>query len=208
MHGIVLDIVHRRRPRPSAPDPPPGRITLDWIPCGSATQGGHRGVAQLGRAQSSGGWGRQFESDHPDHIGVNVKLTTNQKGVIAEMAVVKRAVEKGWVPSLTVEGQRYDMILDDGNKTYRVQVKHADGKPQESEGSVVIHMTSSGGRYGTRRTYTENEIDALLVYMPSTDKVYWLSSEVFQGREGITLRLVETKNNQRKGVNFAEDYEW
>ena len=47
-------------------------------------------------------------------------------------------------------------------------------------------------------------IDIVAIYCPNTNKVYYCNPKEFG--EGITLRVEPSKNNQSKGVFFAENY--
>ncbi len=135
-----------------------------------------------------------------------MKYTTDQKGEIAELKVALRASEKGWVASRTVKGARYDFVLDDGERLHRAQVKYCDGKSNNSDGSVVVHL---GRQYRNKRqAYNTKEVDALIVYLPKTDGLYWFTSEFFDGRESFTLRFQDSKNGQLKNTTNAMDHAW
>lgn len=142
-------------------------------------------------------------------------MNTNQKGEIAELKVQLRATEKGWVTSRTVEGARYDLILDDGKKLYRAQVKYAGGKTNHSEGSAVVSLRRAAGddrnlkcRRRKMRVYTSDEVDVVLAYLPQVDKVCWLDPELFNGKPAVSLRYQPPKNGQKKGLHFVEDHAW
>ena len=126
------------------------------------------------------------------------------------MDVARRAIEKGWTPSFTVEGERYDMILDDGSRLYRVQVKYADGKARQ-DGSVTVKLSSTGwdGHTKSKRiSYTSEEVDAFLVYVPKTEDICWLGPELFANRASTTLRYEPPKNNQTKNILLVKDLKW
>jgi len=146
-----------------------------------------------------------------------MELTSNSKGEIAELKVQLRAAEKGWVASRTVEGARYDLVLDDGKKLYRAQVKYAGAKGSHSEGSATVYLTRSegddrnkNGKYRRRKTrrYNSKEVDAILVYLPQIDKVCWLGPELFSEKPALALRYESPKNGQKKGIHLAEEYIW
>jgi PD-(D/E)XK nuclease superfamily protein len=58
------------------------------------------------------------------------------------------------------------------------------------------------------RTYTAQEVDAFAAYSLDHDCCYFLPFEEFAGRRNIQLRLSPSRNNQRKGINWAEKYEF
>ena len=55
--------------------------------------------------------------------------------------------------------------------------------------------------------YTVETIDWLAVYEPVTGCCYYLpSTELGMGRCELQLRLTAPRNNQRRGIRYAEDY--
>ena len=70
------------------------------------------------------------------------ELTTNQKGAIAEWAVIREAVERGIdVYRPLTEGGRTDFILGIGRTLVRVQCKWA----VRSGDVIVVRLHSSSG---------------------------------------------------------------
>src|SRR5438309_2267143 len=69
------------------------------------------------------------------------RLATNLLGEFAVAKVFLRAIEKGWTVSRPMMECRYDLILDDGLRLYRVQVKYAGGKtPKQVSGVVPVGL--------------------------------------------------------------------
>lgn len=132
---------------------------------------------------------------------------TYQKGEIAFLRCALRAVEKGMVVSRPTVDTRYDAILDTGKKLLRVQVKYADGKSTHAAGSVVVGLKKTNRR-GETKSYTKDEIDALLVFVPKIDAVLMFAPKDFHGKNEITVRLEPPKNNQKKSVKLAETFRW
>jgi hypothetical protein len=134
-------------------------------------------------------------------------LTTNQKGAIAEAAIVNEAVRLGigvWRPF--ADHERYDVILDVGAQLLRVQCKYA---PRRGEVVVIRLRTARRTSSGMLRTlYSSGEIDAFAAYCPETDRCYFLPLADCIGRFEVCLRLTSTLNNQRNRVNWARDYEF
>jgi hypothetical protein len=138
---------------------------------------------------------------------VKVMHSTHQKGELAHLKVMLRAIEKGYVLSKPLIDSRYDFILDDNQKLERVQVKYASGKAPHSEGSVKITLKSWAGRKLSRR-YSIIEVDVLLVYIPQIDEVLRFEAKTFCERESLTVRIKPAKNGQTKGVLNARDFIW
>jgi hypothetical protein len=137
--------------------------------------------------------------------------TTTMKGEIACTKVELRAFEKGFVISKPIIECRYDRIVDDGKRLYKVQVKYADGKHTGATGSSVVGLARRKGRRSSKAgpyyCYNE-EIDAVLVYVPSIDKICWFGPESFRGKTSISIRTQPAANGQTKGCVMATDYEW
>ena len=133
-------------------------------------------------------------------------LTTDQKGAIAESAIVHAAIKLGvGVFKPLLDGERYDLIFDLRPRLIRVQCKWA-----MRNGEVIIVRCYSARRTAgglVSRRYTQNEIDAFAAYCADTDRCYYLPIEAFP-RRAIQLRLAPTRNNRALGVNWARDYEF
>lgn len=136
-------------------------------------------------------------------------LSTNLKGEIAELNVQLRATEKGIIVSRPTTDARYDLIIDDNGTLKRVQVKYSDHGQRQSKGSVRVMLErKSQSKTAEARRYTEDEIDALMVYIPSLNKVLWFDKEMYSGKSAIMVRTAEAKNGQTKGTFWWEDFVW
>ena len=133
-------------------------------------------------------------------------LTTNQKGAIAETAIVHAAARLGIdVYRPTFEGGRYDFIFDLG-ELVRVQCKWA---ARYDEVLIVRCCSARRTRHGiVSRPYTPEEIDAFAAYCLELDRCYFLPVTSFPHRRAIQLRLAPARNNQRTGVHWARDFEF
>ncbi len=133
-------------------------------------------------------------------------LTTDQKGVIAELEVAREAAELGigvWAPH-TIE--RCDLIFDLRPHLLRVQCKWS-----RQNGDVIVVRCCSNRRNRdglVRRSYSAGEIDAFAAYCPDTGRCYFLPIAGFGHRSAIQLRVGPTRNNQAAGVNWAGDFEF
>jgi hypothetical protein len=134
-------------------------------------------------------------------------VTTDQKGAIAETAIGHAAVKLGiefYRP--IAEGERYDLIFNLGACLLRVQCKWA----RRREGVVAVRC------YSCRRTavgicrrgYTAHEIDAIAAYCPDTDRCYLLPAKLVEGRNELWLRLDPTRNGQKLGIRWADEYDF
>jgi hypothetical protein len=133
-------------------------------------------------------------------------MTTDQKGAIAEAAITLEALKLGVeVYRPVAEGGRFDMILLVGRRLVRVQCKWAT-----RHGELVLVRCYSNRRARTglvRRLYTAQEIDAFAAYCLELDRCFFMPIERFPTHE-IRLRLSAPRNNQRRGINWADDYDF
>ena len=136
-----------------------------------------------------------------------MELSTNQKGAIAEAQVMAEAVRLGFeVARPLVEGRRYDLVIDTGQRLWRVQCKWA---PRRGDVLVVRSRTSRYTPNGyVRTTYTAAEIDAVAVYSPDTERCYLLPIAMLDGKGHTHLRLAPARNNQSVGLLWAADYDF
>ena len=131
-----------------------------------------------------------------------------RKAETARVKVEARALELGVICSRpSVEGTRYDCVLDIEGKLYRAQIKYCNCLSAHSSGAITVRLRSNVGQ-GAARCYTKDEVDALLVYIPSIDKICFFPQEVFCGKTGINIRLEPTRNGQKKGCLLAQDFFW
>jgi PD-(D/E)XK endonuclease len=135
-----------------------------------------------------------------------MQLTTDQKGAIAETAIVHAAVKLGVGVAKPVVDERYDLIFDLGERLWRVQCKWA----RRYGGIVVVRCYSArrGPDGLLRRRYTAREIDAYAAYCPDLETCYFLPFELFADRTQLHLRIAPARNNQFSGIHFAEKFEF
>ena len=135
-----------------------------------------------------------------------VELTTNQKGMVAETAIIHEAVKLGIIVSRPIDDARYDLILDLPTGLMRVQ---CEWTPRIADVVVVRSYSNRRAREGLRRrVYTREEVDAIAAYCPDNGCSYLLPAALFCGRTQIYLRLEPSRNNQSVGIHWASDYEF
>ncbi len=134
-------------------------------------------------------------------------LSTDQKGSIAETAIIHAAVKLGIDVYAPVNGgTRCDMIFDLAGQLTRVQCKWA---ARCGDVLIVRCYRSRRTRAGMlSRTYTSDEIDAFAVYSMELDRCYFLPFDRFPGQRNIQLRLAPSRNNQQIGINWAKAFEF
>jgi len=128
---------------------------------------------------------------------------TCKTGDISEQKVKLKLVEEGYTVSEPINsGSRYDLIADDGNSLYRVQVKTAYNEDE----STSIFSCCSNPQSGKKTVpYTEDEVDVYCCYSPKYESIYWIPFNE-AAKTSMTLRHVKTPNGQVKNINWSEDY--
>jgi PD-(D/E)XK endonuclease len=136
----------------------------------------------------------------------SVVLTTDQKGAIAESAIVHAAITLGIGVSRPTAPERYDLIFDLRPALVRVQCKWAVRRAA----SISIRCCSSRrGRDGIlKRSYSASEIDAYAAFCAELGLCYFLPVDRFANQREITLRLAPALNSQRQLINWARDFEF
>ena len=129
-------------------------------------------------------------------------MTTLQKGKLAEALVMAEAIRRGLIVSVPFqEDCSYDLVLDDGERLSRVQVKYT-----ESDGNVIKVSCQSCNNWQTKN-YDESIIDALICYDATSGLFLCLGAELFQQRQ-VNFRISAPVNGQVARIRFATDYLW
>ncbi len=131
------------------------------------------------------------------------KRDTKTMGDISELRVMTKLIELGYRVALPYgENHRYDIVADDGEKLFRVQVK--TGKLRNG----VIRYACSTSHYHrgeSSRPYF-GQIDLLGVFCPGTDAVYLLPADELTATVAH-LRVDPTKNGMKKTIRWAHQFE-
>ncbi|MEX0850697.1 MAG: group I intron-associated PD-(D/E)XK endonuclease [Gaiellaceae bacterium] len=134
-------------------------------------------------------------------------LTTDQKGAVAELAIAHAAAVLGvGVFRPLTDGERYDLIFDLRPRLIRVQCKTAVLK-----GSVLAVPFYSARRCRdgfVKKFYSASEIDAVAAYNVDLDRCFFIPFDETRRRAYLQLRLDPCRNNQRIGINWAEDFDF
>jgi hypothetical protein len=124
------------------------------------------------------------------------------KGEVAVAKCLFRAAQLGMILGRPYAEVRYDAFLDTGKAVLRAQVKYID-TADVARGLVVVPLKKEKGR-----TYTADEIDVVLAYVPEIDRILWIGPELFSGKQSLCFRFIAARNNNRKLVRSAADYLW
>jgi hypothetical protein len=101
---------------------------------------------------------------------------------------------------------RYDLVIDDGKRLARVQCKTG----RLREGAVRFKTSSSYAHHAnprfTHRDYLQ-EVDFFAVYCAATSGAYLIPIDEIPLRHLAALRVQPARNNQRRRIRLASDYE-
>ena len=134
-----------------------------------------------------------------------MELSTDQKGAIAESAIVHAAIKLGiGVFKPVTDGHRYDLVFDLAPRLVRVQCKWAP----LYRNVVVVRLYSSRRTASglSRRRYTAGEVDAIALYCQELDRCFYVPMESVDGHHELSLRIEPCRNNQAEGVNWADEF--
>jgi hypothetical protein len=136
----------------------------------------------------------------------SVRRDTKSIGDRSEAMVLAALVRNGYRCSIPFgENHRYDILADNGERIYRIQVKTG----RYRNGVVSVNCCSShqhrrNGPTSTRPYF--GEVDFIGFYCPWNQKVYLLPECEFV-RSTAHLRILPTANRQNKMIRWAAEFE-
>lgn len=123
-------------------------------------------------------------------------MLNNRVGDIAEMKFQLQAALRGFAISKPFGGSsRYDYILDNGTRLFRVQVKSCLSR-RKSRAKIAYQVTT---RTSSDKPYTEKDIDVLVAYSFEADCWWIIPVSEINGRVSMVFSevgdLVKYKNS-------------
>ena len=104
------------------------------------------------------------------------------------------------------ENTRYDLVIDDGSQLSRVQCKTG----RLRSGAVTFNVCSTYAHHPNprvvRRDY-HGQVDFFAVYCPDNRRAYLIPITELPLRKQGRLRVDPPRNNQRRRIRFAADFE-
>lgn len=149
----------------------------------------HQRMAKAGRASSKARRAKAYRatarrSALHSLLGQH-KPTRAQRARTSEAAVLVRLAVVGWeVYGSPFDGDKFDWIVNTGDRLVRIQVKTT--RLNKAAGSPFIQLRCSEGR-GKSRKYREGEFDFIVGYDLFTDTAYVWSWEEVKGRAAISV---------------------
>lgn len=128
-------------------------------------------------------------------------MQTGEKGNPSEAKILAAFVAAGYLVSVPFgAGHKYDFVVDDSNRLFRVQCKTGRVK----NGVLIFNAYSQSGNGAIKMDY-RGLADLSAVLNPEDDKVYLVPVDEV-GVTSVTLRFVPTLNKQTNGIRWAEFY--
>ena len=132
-----------------------------------------------------------------------------KKGTVSEAYFIAKCLDNDWtVADVVGDCERYDCILDKGERLERVQIKTGRmyyGAIYFPTSSSTYHVPDNCNTKHARHNY-RGQIDAFGVYSPELNKCYLIPVEEV-GTSQACLRVDPPKNGQSKAVRWAKDFE-
>lgn len=128
---------------------------------------------------------------------------TTFKGDIAELMAAAELVRRGYVVSRPLtNGAAYDLLVDDGHRILRAQVKRAS---RRANGSLRVSLQSSKYHRGRRSVGYLGRIDVLIAVDCDRGAFFVIAGPDLAGTE-VSLRDSAALNSQTSGIRKAADY--
>jgi hypothetical protein len=128
-------------------------------------------------------------------------MQTGERGNLSEARVLAALVDAGYFVSVPFgSGHKYDFVIDDTVRLFRVQCKTGRVK----NGVLLFNAYSQSGNGSVKMNY-RGLADLFAVLNPESDKVYLIPVDEV-GVTDVSLRLSPTLNRQTQGVRWAEFY--
>lgn len=128
-------------------------------------------------------------------------MQTGERGNLSEARVLAALVNAGYFVSIPFgSGHKYDFVIDDTVRLFRVQCKTGRVK----NGVLLFNAYSQSGNGSVKMNY-RGLADLFAVLNPESDKVYLIPVDDV-GVTVVSLRLNPPGNKQVQGIRWAESY--
>lgn len=143
--------------------------------------------------------------ERPEVFRIGRRRVWNPKaiGEASEAAVVYHLTRAGYDLAKPLgDNARYDLLIEDGDRFLRVQVK--TGRLR-SDGSILFPTCSSQAHRGRGYQAYHGQCELFAVFCPETDETYLVPVDA-AGMRSCSLRVRPTGNRQARRVRWAADY--
>ena len=129
---------------------------------------------------------------------------TKNKGDLGVAKATADLIEQGFmVMTPCTEHAPFDLVAYKDKKFFRVQVKYRE---LSKTGTVEVKFASNwADKYGVHtKNMDKTEVDIICVYCPQTRTCYYFNPSLYASN--VTIRLMEAKNKQKKGIINGKDF--
>ena len=138
----------------------------------------------------------------------NMTNTKHRQGTVSELLAASYFVQKGCIVSSPIDRHgEYDLVVDDGRKMRRIQVKTIYWDRSKNRfliSCVTSHIRGNGRR--TNKKYSDNSIDTLVGVEHESGAIYEIPYEKISGRRSITVYPKEKPETVNKRYQDYEGY--
>lgn len=127
---------------------------------------------------------------------------TNLKGTITELKCQTHFLELGYNVSVPQNPDRYDFILDTGNKLLKIQVKTCNNNNPD----YLVFATCSSHYVHGKHVHTAYQNEGIDYFCTYFDNQCYLVPVSECGKKEKRMRLVPTNNGQTANICFAANY--
>lgn len=124
------------------------------------------------------------------------------KGKTSEAIILAALVQMGRHVLIPWGEQRYDLVLDEGDRFVRSQCKTGVLR----SGYVVFKTCVMDVRRPNGDGGYHGQIDAFAVYCPQNRQIYLVPIDDLACLTSGTLRIDPPRNGQTRGIRWARDY--
>lgn len=129
-------------------------------------------------------------------------MNTKQLGTIGELKAQYDFMKAGFDVSIPIGDYcAYDLITIKDDKILKIQVKSCE---KIVNGKIKFDLTSRN--YYIDKKYDIQDCDYFYFYCLENEQSYLYKNTENNNSRAVYIRIEPTKNNQTKGINFAEDF--
>lgn len=129
-------------------------------------------------------------------------MNTKQLGTIGELKAQYDFMKAGFDVSIPIGDYcAYDLIAIKDDKILKIQVKSCE---KIVDGKIKFDLTSRN--YYIDKKYDIQDCDYFYFYCLENEQSYLYKNTENNNSRAVYIRTEPTKNNQTKGINFVEDF--
>lgn len=125
-----------------------------------------------------------------------MKLDRRNRGEVVEYRLAYELMNRGLNVSKPLVPARYDLLVDNGNRFFRVQVKSTHTVSEGANGCFRYRLTAVRSAC---RSYLANEVDVIAAYVAPLETWYFIPHLAFRSKEGKTAIYLFPNVENSKG---------